>query len=267
MKLRTQYFLAFSTLTLLAFITIAFSLWAFNNQQQTTNRLLNKDSRAFEYASLFEKDLAQADRAAKGFIIDSGNEVNQAGFLTTWEKKYSSIKKDLAALQASAGRNSPSSLQAATKEAATLIDANTDLFYVLIDKIPQQIIPSPEYDIFLQNNGHLESLALHITQVTGKELAKGRTQIAFNQQAIKQAMTIIAVLAILCGLLLPVILSSRLSKFILNLTAASNALSLGDLNTEISVNRKDELGDLARSIKRMQKSFKIIMSRSAEVVR
>ncbi len=48
---------------------------------------------------------------------------------------------------------------------------------------------------------------------------------------------------------------------ILELSESARQMSLGKLNTNISVNSKDEIGELADAIGRMQKSLKVIFKK------
>jgi len=50
---------------------------------------------------------------------------------------------------------------------------------------------------------------------------------------------------------------NSVSKRILNLTAAADRISIGDLSTPIPSQSKDEIGVLAEAIRRMQASLEI----------
>jgi len=52
------------------------------------------------------------------------------------------------------------------------------------------------------------------------------------------------------------IVSYFITKPISHITAVADAISLGDFTTKISINSRDEIGDLAQSIERMQTSLK-----------
>ena len=62
-------------------------------------------------------------------------------------------------------------------------------------------------------------------------------------------------MAIIWGLLLPALLSRRLTAYILKLTEVSTKISQGKLTSKVPTGRSDELGNLANSIELMQKSL------------
>ena len=52
-----------------------------------------------------------------------------------------------------------------------------------------------------------------------------------------------------------------LSRPIIRLTNAADRISVGELDMEIRTNRKDEIGDLAEAIARMQESIRLSIER------
>ncbi|MBU0987648.1 MAG: HAMP domain-containing protein, partial [Proteobacteria bacterium] len=52
-----------------------------------------------------------------------------------------------------------------------------------------------------------------------------------------------------------------LSRPIIKLTDAADRISVGELDVEIDTNRKDEIGDLAEAVARMQDSIRLSIER------
>ncbi len=74
-------------------------------------------------------------------------------------------------------------------------------------------------------------------------------------------MLIITVVAVLWGIIIPLVFSRRMTSFILYLKNVADDISKGKIDETIDVERTDELGDLAQSIKRMQTSTRIMLER------
>ncbi len=56
-------------------------------------------------------------------------------------------------------------------------------------------------------------------------------------------------------------ISRRITQPIAYLTHAADRISLGELDTRIDMDRKDEIGELAEAIVRLQASIKVAMER------
>ena len=120
-----------------------------------------------------------------------------------------------------------------------------------------------EYGTFKKKTHILEDTAAEIYKYGLTEVEKGRELFYKSQKQTRYIINAICIVATLWGLFIPILLSRRLTSVILYLTKVSDNISRGKLKEEIMANRKDELGDLARSIKRMQKSLQIMMDRFA----
>lgn len=72
---------------------------------------------------------------------------------------------------------------------------------------------------------------------------------------------VIGALVLAITLAISVILAGSITKPLIYLTAATDKMSKGDLKTVISVDAKDETGQLAEAIERLRKSMNIFISR------
>lgn len=73
----------------------------------------------------------------------------------------------------------------------------------------------------------------------------------------------IALLALLLTVALAFFLSNSISKPLLTLTESVEKLSMGDLDTPISIESKDEIGSLAKAVELLRKSMQILMKRAS----
>ena len=83
------------------------------------------------------------------------------------------------------------------------------------------------------------------------------------RSALMPLMEIIIALVVF-GALLSILLARGIIRPILTLTRVADRISLGDLDTPISVDTHDEIGDLARSLGRMRASLKAAMTRLSQ---
>ncbi|MGD8386354.1 MAG: HAMP domain-containing protein [Desulfobacteraceae bacterium] len=83
---------------------------------------------------------------------------------------------------------------------------------------------------------------------------------ALSQEAVHVGLIILAV-TILFVAILALFYGNRLSNSLTRLTEAADRMSVGDLNEEIDIKSKDEIGILAEAINRMQDSIRISLER------
>jgi HAMP domain-containing protein len=84
-----------------------------------------------------------------------------------------------------------------------------------------------------------------------------------QQDVRKTLLPIILVTAICLGVaaILAVVIASSVVKPIIELAAAADAMSRGQLDLPIAVRSEDEIGELARSLERMRASLKAAITR------
>lgn len=66
-------------------------------------------------------------------------------------------------------------------------------------------------------------------------------------------------LSVVVSILLAYLVSTMIARPIKNLTNMANKISWGDMNVNVNIRSKDEIGDLARSFNRMKNAFKIMV--------
>ncbi|MCI0513215.1 HAMP domain-containing protein [candidate division KSB1 bacterium] len=71
----------------------------------------------------------------------------------------------------------------------------------------------------------------------------------------------VSIFAIVIATILSIVLGRNLSRPIIQLTRAADAISLGDLSKSVSVKTRDEISDLAEAIERMRTSLQKAMER------
>jgi len=75
---------------------------------------------------------------------------------------------------------------------------------------------------------------------------------------------IVGLIAVILGSIFAAALGKGISKPVVELTKAADAISMGKIDTAIEVETKDEINELAQAIERMRKSLKKAMERLAK---
>jgi HAMP domain-containing protein len=96
----------------------------------------------------------------------------------------------------------------------------------------------------------------------------GRVRVGLWAEAVQEEMqtTLLPIVGLIAaclalGIALSVMLASRTVKPILELKAVADDISRGRLDTSVSIQTNDEVGELGRSLERMRASLKAAMSR------
>ena len=91
------------------------------------------------------------------------------------------------------------------------------------------------------------------------ELSVMREDVKSSQSRGQLLIVIIAVIAMVLGIVLSVLSERRISRPITNLTRAADDISKGDISKPVEKETSDEIGDLAEAFERMRVSLKVMM--------
>ena len=100
---------------------------------------------------------------------------------------------------------------------------------------------------------YLEELTQSVTEL------KNRSHILAGRMVTIIAICLMGTLLLIGAIVL--MYSVRLTRTIRNLTEVADRISIGDMDAEISVRSKDEIGELAEAITRMQESIRLSIQR------
>lgn len=265
MKLWVKYFFAFMTSTLLTIAVTVVAIWGLDKIHNTTTNLVEINLRIHELANYFGKELAHSRRAEKEFFIFPNNKKKQLKYVVKWKKSYETIRGHISELETLFNITNNSEMLAMLEQARKLMAANEDEFDIVVDKYiatkSYDVVNKAEYGAFKEKTHTLEDIAVELAQYGLIAVKNNWTELKRTEKFVMQILLGISALAVIWGFLLPLILGKRLGKAIGYLTDVSNEISQGNLEERIEMNRKDELGQLAKAIQRMQKSLKIMLAR------
>lgn len=98
-----------------------------------------------------------------------------------------------------------------------------------------------------------------------EELTQSVTELKYRSHMLaRRVITVIAIILVTTLILIGAIVliySFRLTRKIRRLTEVTDRISIGDLDAHISVRSKDEIGELAEAISRMQESIRLSIER------
>lgn len=263
MKLQTKYLIAFLSNTLITLIIVGLAGFGFYELNKTTNYLVTVNSRVLQYAGLFEKNLAQSRRAEKEFFIFPNKPEKQAKYIKSWNNSMDQLLDDLQELESLFINVQHEVLLNKVTQAKKIIAKNKREWAIVVRKFQESknydVVNKAEYGTFKKRIHVLEDIGKDISAYGNAEVEKGRQEIEKVQKMTDMLIKIVAVIAVIWGTVVPVIFARQMTSTIVYLCDIADQISKGNLNQEIKVSRKDELGDLAQAIKRMQVSIRVML--------
>ncbi len=265
MKLQAKYLIAFLSNTLITLIVVGLSGFGFYQLNKTTNYLVTVNSRVLEYANLFEKNLAQSRRAEKELFIFPNKPEKQRKYVKSWNGSMDAIDEYLQELEDLFIHVQHKALLNKILQAKKIVAENRREWATVVTNFQKtkeyDTVNKAEYGIFKKRIHTLENIGKEISAYGLTEVEKGRLEIDKIQKQTDMLIKIAAVIALLWGILVPIIFARQMTSTIVYLSQVADNISKGKIGQEIKVDRKDELGDLAQSIKRMQTSLRIMLKR------
>lgn len=267
MRLWIKYLIASMSVTILTIGVAGVSFWGLQQLRESTDTLVEINHKIYTTANMFGKELAHSRRAEKEFFIFPDNPDKQLKYVVKWKKSYSKIRGYLNELDALFRITNNTSMLSVLDEASIMMHKNELEFAAVVDKFREtksyDTVNKAEYGSFKKRTHKLEDISVQMSKFGLVSVGNNWIDLKVIQSNTQLRMMTISIVAILWGLLLPLFLAKRIVETLGYLTEISNKISLGNLDETIHLDRKDELGELAKAIQRMQRSLKNMLARQA----
>jgi methyl-accepting chemotaxis protein len=260
MRIRTKLLSGFLIVVALLFASVVTNGWSLTQLDQasaTVQKEADRAAAAQQVARAASDMLAVLGQASSSQDIDNLMEViNQArADLSEAQSALSEVVADL-----------PEKDEVLTE--ASLVQTRVSR----VDSLSELIVPSIEA-------GRWESVQHYQNEMLGEyyrivnqpveniiALTKERQAAAIAEAAATRRFTSLvlsgfAVLALVAGLAVGLTVSRSITNAVTTLTQAAERISMGELDAAVTLESKDEMGDLAQSFERMRVSLKAAMDR------
>jgi methyl-accepting chemotaxis protein len=109
--------------------------------------------------------------------------------------------------------------------------------------------------------GWVHGQSYTFVSISQQRLARARQEAAGTVRSTLLLMMVVAVAALSAGLAVGLMVSRSITSAVTTLIQAAERISMGELDVEVALQSRDELGDLAQSFERMRVSLKAAMER------
>jgi methyl-accepting chemotaxis protein len=266
MKLLTKQFLTFFVGSIFTLTVAGTAIWGFRGLELVTDQLLLVDVKINALANDFAREIAKSRRAEKEFFIFPDKPAKQVKYIANWHKSYDLIMSEyLEELDLLLGKNNDSEKMAMTTRARKLMNANIVGWKTVTDKFKRtksyDSVNKAEYGLFKKRTHEIENISAKLIDDSINDVLESRRKLQTERVLTENLIKGIFVAALLWGLLAPIFFTRRLTAFIKNITTVTEEISRGRIGIKLKVNRKDELGDLAAAVNRMQRSLVIMIKK------
>jgi methyl-accepting chemotaxis protein len=264
MKLLTKQFLAFLIGSLFTLGVAGTALWGFKNLEVVTDQLLSIDVRVNALANDFARELAKSRRAEKEFFIFPDKPEKQVKYISKWSKSYNMILEDFLNELNTLLRSKGDSIKLAEVAKATnLMNENIDEWKIVTDNFIRSKsydqVNNAEYGVFKKRTHELEDISAALIATSMEDVVESRQQLKEVRDLNEMIIKGLFVVSLIWAILFPMLFSRKMSGDIKKITKVADEISRGKIAAKLVLKRKDELGELAIAITRMQKSLMIII--------
>jgi methyl-accepting chemotaxis protein len=257
MKISTKILLGFGILIVLVWVIGIFAITSFSYSSTLFNKMDTDTMPKLIAVGDMSQKVTEAHVEFMEFLLSGkiSSRDNVAGIL----RSLKNLGRDNVVREAEAGE--------AEKQAAEQLVQKIDIFSSSVVDVmdmktrglsDEELLAAEEKSVRPTFDSMMETLAGQ--NATHKaELSEMRTDVKSSQDRGMLIIVIIAVIAMLTGIVLAIIYGRSITRPITDLTAAADDISKGDISKPVPKESNDEIGDLAEAFERMRVSLKVMI--------
>ncbi len=253
MKIGTRLFLGSG---LVLSITLALGLASYLGLREFSDRslaLMEVNSRMLEHATQFEHLNNKMRRFEKDFFIHAGSEVEMEGYVRKWRANREEVGRLLTTtrllVRTPAERELLERIGAAF--AAYFAGFESVAARVTTGELPSTRQANREMAGVKSFTHEVDDLSAEFILLEKGAIVDGERQLAVAKEYHSLLIVLTTCGSLLLGLLLSVLFTRSITAPLASLAGAAKSIAAGDLDAEIRLDARDEVGDLADSLRYM----------------
>lgn len=264
MKLLSKHIFLFFISTFFTIGIAGAALWGLQDVKANIDQLLQGDVRINDLANKFGRELSKSREAEKQFFVFPDNLKQQNKFIISWNKSYDLILVNyFDELDLLLRKSNDRDKLTMVAQARQLMNQNLAEWKKITDKFKQtksyRAVVKAEYGPFLDRTEKIEDFASRLIEGSLQDVLNSRQKLNNTRAQMELVIQGILLAAILWGLFVPLIVARRLKGLVGRMIKITEEIGRGQAGSELNVSRGDELGELANSITRMQRSVQAMM--------
>lgn len=241
-------------LVLLLLIAVGGSgLWGFRFTSDRITEMRGRDANIAELSSLTRTNVLELRRFEKDTFLNIGSVRVAERYLSAWNEQYEQLAGRISELEKAVETKEDKNIVAEMKSLQAAYGAGFKRVTLLIKakrvRSPQAANRAiSEYKEPIHN---LEKLAGDFAASGNERMAeRAESTLSFSKK-ITYLIASIAVLALLAGVLISIAIARSISNPVFEMAAVARRLAKGELDSDIEVRSKDEVGALANAFRDM----------------
>jgi len=257
MNIGARLSLGFGVLLVLLFLLSTIGYWGVHAVSNTTIHMLEGDANISEHAARARANVNALRRFEKDYFINIGDATKEALYLKEWTEEKESVTARLNDLEKYADKTDQAKED---KERVKIMRSELAAYVAGFNKVASQI-QAGTIKTAQQANGALNEYkdSIHKLEAEAKSFAEhGNTRMDAAMPLVESVtnrttwiMMIISIIAVLISITAGIVITRSITVPVGVGVAVAKKLSEGDLNVDIKVDSKDEIGNLMNAMKAM----------------
>jgi methyl-accepting chemotaxis protein len=262
MKISTKILLGFGILVALVWLIGIFSIISFSQSGALFSRMDNETIPKMTTVGELSQNVAEAHVDFMEFLLSGkiGARDNVSGLIRNLESRAQEHLQQETGASAEKQRLAEELLQKIKLFSSSVVDVMDMKTRGLTD---EELISAEEKSVRPTFNTMRDLLARQ-NDIYKSELTVMRTDVKTSQSRGQVIIIIIAIVAMLIGIVLSFFARRGITQPILHLTEVAEGISKGDISMPVKKETSDEIGDLAEAFERMRVSLKVMMEEESE---
>jgi len=262
LKISTKILLGFGILVALVWLIGIFSIISFSQSGALFSRMDNETIPKMTTVGELSQNVAEAHVDFMEFLLSGKISArdNVSGMIRTLESRAQEHLERETGASEEKQRLADELLQKIKLFSSSVVDVMDMKTRGLTD---EELISAEEKSVRPTFNAMRDLLARQ-NDIYKSELTVMRTDVKTSQSRGQVIIIIIAIVAMLIGIVLSYLAIRSITQPILHLTEVAEGISKGDISMPVRKETSDEIGDLADAFERMRVSLKVMMEEESE---
>lgn len=242
-------------------------LWGVHFTSGKMQNMADIDANLAEYSAMVNGNVLGLRRFEKDLFLNIGNEEEQAKYLKSWKEQYDLLQTNIAGLEKVVQTKEDKELVNVLKKELTAYEAGYKKIADLIEngriKTPQEA--NKAIHDYKEAIHKMEDIAKDLATAGNERMDAQASQIGIFTHRVTYIITTIVAVALIIGLLVSILIARSISRPLVKMAEAAKKIAKGELDSDVDVRSKDEVGMLASAFREMTDYLKD-MAHKAEAI-
>jgi len=258
MKIGKRLGCGFGLVLLLLLAVGGTGYWGIHYATEAVKEMVNHESKLSEHSSRLRANVNSMRRFEKDAFINIDSREKVAEYSSKWKEQLGHSGDRIASMEKLADTPKDREVVKAMKDNLAVYAAGFDKVVAAIGagKVGNTQAANTAIGQYKDEIHKLENLAKDFADEKSKLLGEEESKIfAFTSRAVSMIVSLVMLAALAC-IAISILITRSITRPVTALAALADKLAVGDVNVEIAINSKDEIGMLSQSFRNMAENIK-----------